>query len=133
MSHYEAIPVEALAGQPLILIDEGSEIFNTYQIIKDTKGIDIQYKIKEDFGAIAMVEKGLGISILPGLSLANVASEVHVQIKHFAIKRYRTLGIATHSLQWATPLTQLFIDTTMNYVSRYIDFHERNKLWYQTK
>lgn len=132
LCEYERIPVEALSEHPLILIDEGDEKFDTYQIVKDVRQLNIQYRVKEDFGAVPMVENGLGICILPELSLCNIANNVEVVTKKFAVPRTRTLGLSVHSLQWTTPLTQLFIDTTMDFVSYYSASRTKlEPLWYQ--
>jgi len=134
LCEYERIPVEALSKCPLILIDEGDDKFDTYQIVKDVKQLNIQYRIKEDFGAIPMVENGLGICILPALSLRNIHNDCDVVAKQFAVPRSRTLGISVRSLQWATPLTQLFIDTTMKFVEHYSTSPQLNKpFWFNNQ
>ena len=133
LCQFERIPVQMLQNYPLILIDEGNEKWGTFQIVKDINA-NIQYRVKEDFGAIAMCEHGLGICIIPGLSLRNVGSDCNISVKRFAVPRYRELGISVKSLQYATPLTNLFIDTCVDFTSVYANSPEFQKsLWFNPK
>ena len=117
---YEAIPLEALLEENIILMKDGSTYGTAYY---DTANIldpihpKIVQTVEDDFVALAMVNAGLGITILPKLILDCVVSSPVV--KHFAIPRYRTLGIAAKSLEDATPLTRLFISFVQEYIKHY--------------
>lgn len=129
----ERIPREMLCDYPLILIDEGGVDYGTYKIVKDIN-VNIQYWLKEDFGAIALCEKGIGISIIPGLTLRNLSKDIDIVVKRFAVPRYRELGIALPSLQYAAPLTNLFVDTCVDFTAVYANAPEfQESLWFDPK
>ncbi|WP_371369773.1 LysR substrate-binding domain-containing protein [Sporomusa rhizae] len=53
---------------------------------------DVQFAEKDDYAIIAMVENGLGISILPELVLKDTSRKIIS--KELEIPAYRDLGIA---------------------------------------
>lgn len=127
LRNYEAIPLEALLDEKIILMKDGSSYgtayYDTANILEPISPHIIQ-TVEDDFVALAMVKAGLGITILPKLIL-DCAENIPV-IKHFAIPRYRTLGIAIRSLEDAAPLTRLFISYVQEYVQTYIAERKQN-------
>ena len=104
-----------------------------HHALKDIN-VNIQYWLKEDFGAIALCEKGIGISIIPGLTLRNLSKDIDIVVKRFAVPRYRELGIALPSLQYAAPLTNLFVDTCVDFTAVYTNAPEfQESLWFDPK
>ncbi|MDO4168658.1 MAG: LysR family transcriptional regulator [Lachnospiraceae bacterium] len=65
----EAIPLEALASEPFILLEEGHyyEPLEAFQSIGVSP--NIKYTIHDDYAIMTMVEAGLGVSILAELVL----------------------------------------------------------------
>lgn len=65
----EVFPIKQIEEEPFILLDEGydNEINYLFESLKIKP--KIIFKIKDDYSIMAMVEKGLGISILPELVL----------------------------------------------------------------
>lgn len=67
----DRVSLEDLSKEPYILLDEGerSVPLNAFQ----EKGLtpNIQYKVTDDYTIMAMVEKGLGVSVLYSLLLCN--------------------------------------------------------------
>lgn len=65
----ETIPLEALASEPFILLEEG----HYYEPLEAFKSIgvspNIKYTIHDDYAIMTMVEAGLGVSILAELVL----------------------------------------------------------------
>lgn len=120
LEKYEAIPLEALEGEKMILMNDGRDIgsahYDTANIIS-TISPKIVQTVEDDFVALAMVKAGLGITILPKLIL-DCADELPV-IKRFAVPRYRTLGIAVRNGEEMSPLTKLFISFVQEYVEEY--------------
>ena len=119
LCEYERIPIEALNTYPLIIVDEGYENYGLYSIIKNLIQLNIRYKVKEDFGAYKLVEQGLGISISPDLVYRNINNNCRIVARKFTTPQIRHLGISLYSMQWATPLTKLFIDTTKKFVKSF--------------
>lgn len=120
LQKYEAIPLEALLEEKIILMKDGTTYgtayYDTANILEPIRPRIVQ-TVEDDFVALAMVEAGLGITILPKLILDCITTPLI--LKHFAIPRYRTLGIAVKSIQDATPLTRLFISYVQEYAAQY--------------
>lgn len=92
LGHKEHITLEELSKEPFILLDEGElseplELFKKHNVQPN-----IQYKIHDDYTIMAMVENGLGISILPELVLQRM--NYRLVTKKITPPIMRTIGIA---------------------------------------
>lgn len=92
MAALPAFPVERLAGEPFILLEQGHDqeigrIFRHHQIRPN-----IRLRVKDDYTVMSMVEHGIGIGILPELVLSRNA--YHIAIRETDPVYYRTLGVA---------------------------------------
>lgn len=69
LANEAAVPLEALASEPFILLEEG----HYYEPLEAFKAVgvspNIKYTIHDDYGIMTMVEAGLGVSILADLIL----------------------------------------------------------------
>jgi len=112
---YKSIPFHKLDNEDFIYSAEGED-FDLGDIIRAT-GIHpkIRLRSEDDYAAVAMVEQGLGVCVLPSLILEAIDSDVVIRPlkEHY----YRTLGIGVHSIQYASPLTRTFIDFIIDWVS----------------
>ena len=69
---------------------------------------DIRFTTWEDFVIMAMVEKGMGISILPDLILKRVPYKI--EIRPLEEPYYRSIGLAMKNRKNLTPAVQKFIE-----------------------
>ncbi len=67
----------------------------------------IKYEVIEDQAIIAMVQNGLGISILPEMVLYRHLHDVH--IANLEKPAYRTIGIALNSIKNVSPAARKFL------------------------
>lgn len=111
---YERIPKEALNDETMILMNEGSEDYDTGHILEGLH-YTVAHWVNEDVVLIPLVEYGLGISVLPKLIMSFVHS--NVVIKRFACPRYRTIGLAVKNPDEMSGLTKLFISLMKEYVA----------------
>ncbi|MED4351454.1 LysR family transcriptional regulator [Schinkia azotoformans] len=73
----------------------------------------IKYTVADDYAIMAMVEKGLGISILPELVLRGQQRKIRlIGLKE---PKYRSLGIAVNSMKHVSPATKRFLDYVQKY------------------
>ncbi len=117
---WESIPLEALEGEPLIIMDEQDgmeEPYDALAIVQQLQHPNIVHTVNEDALAIPLVDEGLGISILPKL-ITDTAS-CKASIKHFATPRSRTIGLVTNPDLPLTPLAKLFIEITQEFVAEW--------------
>ena len=88
----EKFPVNALADEPFMLLEKGaraevSEIFERCSLTPK-----VHFTTWDDYAIMAMVESGLGISILPELILKRIP--YHIVVKELEIPPYTRIGLA---------------------------------------
>ena len=76
---------------------------------------NVRFYTKDDYAVIAMVEQGLGISIMPELLLKGRHDEL--QVMPLIPEAKRTIGIAIAAGDKAGPATRRFVDYVVKYVS----------------
>lgn len=82
---------------------EVSDLLSSYHVRPD-----IRFTTWEDFVIMAMVEKGMGISILPDLILKRVPYKI--EIRPLEEPYYRSVGLAMKNRKNLTPAVQKFIE-----------------------
>lgn len=95
-------------GKPVFLIEHGgktevSDLLSSYHVYPD-----IRFTTWEDFDIMAMVEKGMEISILPDLILKRVPYKI--EIRPLEEPYYRSVGLAMKKRKNLTPAVQKFIE-----------------------
>ena len=114
-AHTSPFPAEALAEEPFIQLEEGED----YEIRAafDEMGVrpNVKYTAREDRTILAMVSKGLGISLLPELMVRHSPSPIRVcrAPLHF----YRTIGIGVKDKKALSSSTRLFVDYVRTWVA----------------
>ena len=76
----------------------------------------IKYEVVEDQAIIAMVQNGLGISILPEMVLLQNTHNVH--IANLEKPAYRTIGIALNSIKNTSPAARKFLACIQSWLDR---------------
>ena len=102
-----SFPISELAKQPYVELYEGVEdemsaVFTTNHITPNTQFVE-----SDDYAVIAMVEQGLGVSVLPQLVLRGNPRRV-VQ-KELEIPAYRDLGVAFRDKRLLTNSARVFL------------------------
>ncbi len=69
---------------------------------------DIRFTTWEDFAIMAMAEKGMGVSILPGLILQRIPYQI--ETRPLQQPYYRPIGLAMKKQACPTPAVQKFIE-----------------------
>ena len=77
---------------------------------------NIRFSTKDDYAIIAMVEKGLGISIMPELLLKGRHDDVVV--KELVPPSKRVIGLAMTETSKDSPATRRFADYIIDWVKR---------------
>lgn len=112
LSGKEFFPVEKLNDYPFIMLEKGikaeiTDIFSRNKLVPRPK-----FTTFDDYAVMSMVEKGLGIAILPKLILQRVAYDII--IKPLDVDAYRTIGIAMKSKKEMSLAASRFLE--------YLDF-----------
>lgn len=108
LASHKEVTLKELLSEPYILLDEGdfSEPMEFFRQKKITP--NIQYRVYDDYTIMSMVEKGLGVSILPKL----VLSRYHQNIVAKPIKPMivRTIALAYKNKNVLPIASRYFID-----------------------
>jgi DNA-binding transcriptional LysR family regulator len=107
LATYDAIPVERLSNEPFIMLEPGNND-ELNRILKQNKTVPkVEHRVRDDYTIMAMVERGLGISILPELVLSRTA--YHIVSKPLMPPTFRTLAIAVKDNATLSLASQYFI------------------------
>lgn len=108
-------PLPQIAYEDFIMPKTGSDY--DVQRVLEKAGItpNIKFSAGDDYAIIAMVEKGLGMSILPELVLKRQSQ--NVTMLELEQPSFRSLGIAVHSMKYASPATKKFVKHVQNWVA----------------
>lgn len=104
----ERFPAKALEDYPFMMVERGGDA-EIAEIFK-TNGVKphIQFETWDDYAIMAMVEAGLGISILPKLILNRLS--YNIVVKKLDNPAYREIGLALKSLRNAPLAVKKFLE-----------------------
>ena len=109
-----AFPIGAYRNEELVISARGNDsdvmhVFNKYRLTPC-----ISYTTEEDHAAIAMVESGLGVSMLNRLSTGGI--QTRAVILPLAPEESIELGIALPSRLQAPPAVRRFVEYAVSYI-----------------
>ena len=104
----EAVAVEDLTGLPFLLLEHGGKTEVSDLLERAHVQPDVRFTTWEDFAIMAMVEKGLGVSILPDLILQRIP--YRIEVRSLQQPYYRPIVLAMKQQAHLTPAVQKFIE-----------------------
>ncbi len=111
---YDEIPIKELEKEVFIIPTTAADV-GIYKILKDANiKPEMKYFSDEDYSSLAMVQLGLGVTILPQLILDGAVADV--DIRPFKEHYSRKLGIAVHNLEYATPINRAFLEFMSDWI-----------------
>ncbi len=112
------IPLELMAEEPLIIVDEGG--INTVLGAFNSAGLTprVKFRIHDDYTILSMVEKGIGVSLLPSMILDRSPYKIKVLPTDIPIKR--TVGIAYQNFEMLPISAKKFIGFVFDNISDYL-------------
>lgn len=107
LSQAPYMPLAQIAHEDFIIQKAGSD-YDARRVLEKA-GIhpNIKFTAGDDSAIIAMVENGLGISILPEMVITR--QNHNVAMLELEERSFRSLGIAVNSLKYASPATRRFL------------------------
>lgn len=102
----ERVPAAQIADEPFISLLENSD--HDARSVLEQAGVkaNIKFTTKDDYAIIAMVEQGLGVSIMPELLLKGRTEKVRITEIEGGMKR--TIGLAVAQASKNSPCVQSF-------------------------
>ena len=115
-AHYPKFPLIECETEPFISLLESSD--HDARRALEAAGVqpNVRFYTKDDYAILAMVEQGLGMSIMPELLLKG--RHDRLQILPLLPEARRTIGIAIAAGDRAGPATRRFADYVVRYVRR---------------
>ncbi|WP_410511138.1 LysR family transcriptional regulator [Paenibacillus sp. BR2-3] len=103
-----------MVNEDFIIPKEGSD-YDVRRVL-DKAGMkpNVKFSAGDDYAIIAMVEKGLGISILPEMVLQG--RNHNVTLLELEERSFRSLGIAVNSMKYASPAAKRFVKHVQSWV-----------------
>ncbi|BBI35425.1 LysR family transcriptional regulator [Cohnella abietis] len=114
LSQLPYLPFSQIEKEPFIIPSEGSD-YDVRRILNIASiKPNIKFSSDDDYAIIAMVENGLGISILPELVLQG--RDHNVCLLELEDHSFRSLGIAIHSMKDASPAARRFVNCVQQWL-----------------
>ncbi len=108
LAEKDVIDIKELQGLPFLLLEHGGKTEVSMLLERFHVQPDIRFTTWEDFAIMAMVEKGMGVSILPDMILQRIPYQV--EIRPLQEPYYRPIGLAVKNQKHLTPAVKKFID-----------------------
>ena len=108
LAEKEAVAVQDLNGLPFLLLEHGGKTEVSDLLERAHVQPDIRFTTWEDFAIMAMVEKGMGVSILPELILGRIP--YNIEIRPLQEPYCRSVGLAMKNAEHLMPAVQKFIE-----------------------
>ena len=104
----EKFPVSSVRDFPFILLQQGalSEITRYFETVNISP--NVRYTTIDDYAIMSMVEKGLGIGMLPELILKRAPYDI--TLKELTTPAYRTIGFAVRDRNKASVIVNRFLE-----------------------
>lgn len=108
LSAQNIVSLKDLTKEPYILLDEGG-LSEPLTIFRQNKfEPNIQFQVYDDYAIMSMIEKGLGISILPKLVLSRCP--YHIEARSISPSVVRTISLAYKDKKVLPIASRYFID-----------------------
>ncbi len=108
LAEREKVAIEELNGLPFLLLEHGGKTEVSDLLESSHVQPDIRFTTWEDFAIMAMVEKGMGVSILPDMILQRTPYQL--EIRSLQKPYYRSIGLVIKNRKHISPAVQKFID-----------------------
>lgn len=107
LSSYDYVPVEILKDYPFIMTYRGYDV-DPHRVF-DAAGFtpEVKYYSRDDFAVLSMVQRGLGLAILPELTIEEYPGDYDFRM--LDPEAYRTMGVGIRSISEAGPLARFII------------------------
>jgi DNA-binding transcriptional LysR family regulator len=107
LGKYDYVPVDKLKDYPFIMTYKSYDK-DPHRVFEDAGFTpEVRYYSRDDFAVLSMVQRGLGLAILPELTINEFPGNYDTRM--LDPEAYRTLGIGLRSYEYAGPLAKFVI------------------------
>lgn len=108
LAQQEAVDIRALNALPFLLLEHGGKAEVSDLLEQSQVRPDIRFTTWEDVAIMAMVERGMGVGILPDVILRRIP--YRLEVRPLKEPYYRSIGLAMKRAAHLTPAARKFID-----------------------
>lgn len=108
LAEYEKVPLAALCNEPFMLLEKGAKAEISEVFERNGLTPRVRFTTWDDYAVMSMVEKGLGISMLPELILKRVP--YNIVVRELDVPAYRDIAFAWRDRKTASLAVKRFID-----------------------
>lgn len=108
LSAYEKVPLALLPDYPFLMLTSSSDTEVERYFAENNLPVKTQYTLRDDFITMAMVEKGIGISMMSGTILKR--TPFHLVIREPEIPLTRELGFVLRNRETCSVAMKHFLD-----------------------
>lgn len=109
LAREEKLPLKLLAEAGLIIPGEGTGYDIGESLRRHSIEPNAKYELSDDYAALSMAERGLGVTILPELILSG--QHANVELRELDPPLCRTIGIVSRPHRLLSPAAGAFMDT----------------------
>lgn len=113
---------EDLNDQPFLLLERGGKTEVSELLEKNHAHPNIRFTTWEDYAIMAMVEKGLGIGVLPEMILKRIPYQI--EIRSFKKPYYREIGLVMKDRTKLNPASWKFIEYLEKEIQNLEEIHK---------
>lgn len=107
LSAYDYVPTDVLRDYPFIMTYESYDK-DPHKVFDEAGFVpEVRYYSRDDFAVLSMVQRGLGLAILPEMTINEFPGDYDTRM--LDPEAYRTLGIGIKSTEDAGPLARFLI------------------------
>ena len=103
-----AIEPRSLDGQPFLLLEHGGKTEVSDLLARFGVHPNVRFTTWEDYAILSMVEKGLGVGVLPQMILQRIPYEV--EVRPLTTPYYREIGLAMKDPARLSPAAKKFLE-----------------------
>ena len=104
----EVVPVEELALEPFILLDEGRGGATLNEFLAEHPKLDVQYRVADDYSILNMVDNRLGVAVLPEIVARKAPEGVAVRALDPPLRR--SMGVIFRRQAGLSTAAQAFLE-----------------------
>ena len=116
LARFDVCPLSELVGEPFISLLENSD--QDMRKVLSQAGVrpNVRYVTKDDYAMLAMVENGLGVSIMPELLL--LGRTANIRVLELENKPMRTIALAVPQNSMESPCVARFAEYVQKWVAQ---------------
>lgn len=117
LSDQRTLSIEQIADEPFIMPKAGCEVLVMERFRAAGRKPEVQFEVEDNQTIVSLVQEGLGLTVMPHLTLPRGISNIH--IAELVPKASRQIGLVVRSMKDCTPAVKEFIGLSREFGLNY--------------